>query len=112
MTNINHVHTSDEVMKAMAVLHKLVQKQSASNSLKNSKYHPSHVDEHSLMRSVLSIENLYEGKEVDRLLDIVQGHAEELNEHLKDLEDKEGLKHVGAMLRMLGAAISASHDGK
>jgi hypothetical protein len=105
-------HSMADVMKAMAELHKLVLKQSAAYGGKHSKYLPAHVVETSLMKSISSIDDLYEGDEVDRLLNIVHNQVQTLSEHLKEQDDKEGLRILGSLMKMLGAAIGASHTGK
>lgn len=108
-------HSYEDVMKAMAVLHKLVLKQAAAYGGKNSKYLPAHVVEGgSLLQSFEEehFDPLYEGDEVDRLMDIVHSQAESLADHLKKMDDKVGMNKLGGMLKMLGAASGASHANK
>lgn len=103
-------HSYEDVMKAMAELHKLVLKQSAAYGGKNSKYLPAHVVEGSLLKQFSDFDDIYEGNEVDRLLDIAREHVKDLAAYLKAKKDTEGLSKLGNTLKMIGAAIGASKN--
>lgn len=104
-------NTYDEVMKAMSELHKLVMKQAAAYGGKNSKYLPAHVVETSLLKSFSNPIELSEDKDaVGELLGTVHDLAEKLSKHLDDKGDEEGLKMLGKIFQLLGAAIGASKE--
>lgn len=104
----------EEVMKAMAELHKLVLKQSEAYGGKKSKYIPAHVVEGSLLKTITGYEEeeLFEGAEVDRLLGIAHDKAEALIDHLRSKDDEKAMGMLGGLLRMIGAAMGANNVRK
>lgn len=100
-------HSYEDVMKALAVLHKLVLKQAAAYGGKNSKYIPAHVVETSLLKSVTS-SILYESDEVQKFLELAHKSTENLADYLKKNNDKEAMGMLFSILKFQGLAISAS----
>jgi len=106
-------HSYADVMKAMAVLHKLVLKQSAAYGGKNHKYLPAQVVEGSLLQSISAqTDEVFEGDEVERLLGVTHDKAEMLFKHLESQDDKKGIGMLVGLLKMLGASMGANNDGK
>ena len=99
----------EDVMKAMAVLFKMVTRQSHAYGGKNSKLLPAGIAETSLLRSVTSTE-LHEDEETARLLDLAYERADKLKDHLKKNNDEEGARMLSALLQMLGASVAAADD--
>lgn len=103
-------NTYDEVMKAMSELHKLVMKQAAAYGGKNSKYLPAHVVETSLLKTIANPSLIEDCERVPELLGTVHELAEKLSRHLESRDDEEGLKMLGKIFQLLGAAIGASKE--
>jgi len=112
----NKPATYDEVMKAMAELHKQVMKQAAMYGGKKSKLFIPAVVESSLLQSVngMTAEDFtFESvDEVGRLMDVAHTRAEELADHLKETKDGKGMGMLGNLLKMLGAAMKAHNIEK
>lgn len=101
-------HSYEDVMKAMAELHKLVLKQSEAYGGKNSKYIPAQVLEGSLFQEISTLEQQVneDADRVGSLMDIAQSKAEELAGHLKGSKDTKALSLLGQTLKFIGLALS------
>lgn len=112
----NKPATYDEVMAAMAALHKQVLKQAALYGGKKSKLYIPAVVEGSLLQSVNVMSNedhTFESvDEADRLMDIAHRRAEDLADHLKSKNDSKGLGTMKSLLSALDGAIRALNSGK
>lgn len=103
-------NTYDEVMKAMAELHKGVLKQAAMYGGKNSKLFIPQVVETSLLQRVTAGEQLDESDcdEAGRLMDVAQGKASALAKHLEESGDGKALGMLGALMKIISSAMKAS----
>ena len=102
-------HTADEVMKAMAVLHKMIHMQAQKYGGKKSKLLPAGIAENSLLQQVsLCEEDLDEGiSKIDHSLDAAYRTANTLMKRLE--QDQKSMVLVLNLLKHLSAAIDEAH---
>lgn len=103
-------HTSDEVMKAMAVLHKMIHAQAQHYGGKESKLLPAGIAEGSLMQQVSSFEEEHLSEAIGKLdheLDMAYKIANKLIKHFR--HDEEGMKLLLALIGHINTALEEAH---
>lgn len=104
-------YSQGDILKAMGELHKLVTKQSHAYGGKHHRFIPAEViEEKSLLLQIANGEDeeLFEADdstEVERLLDLCEEIAQDLEEHIKETEDERGAKLIHILIQRLSAVM-------
>lgn len=105
-------NTAADIMKAMAVLHKMIHAQAAAYGGKNSKLLPAGIAEGSLLQQVSAFEEEYlseDKSKIDFELEKAYKIASALVHVLAKNKDEDSLKKVLDLIAHINAALSEVH---
>lgn len=104
-------HTADAIMKAMAVLHKMIHAQAKHYGGKDSKLLPAGIAEGSLMQQVAAFEEEYISEKsnvIDSEIEAAYRIANSLIKHMGD--DEEGMHKLLDLIKHINRALDQSHQ--